>query len=106
MGDLHTNPDSYEAVLGDLDDPHLVVSTKYTSGDFYSHLPLNPTLLTGSQRRIVEFQARREFEGFGSLPNDLVAEQAQALTTFLAANPHVEGVWNWTQDGGPLRAGP
>ncbi|GEL94814.1 hypothetical protein [Cellulomonas composti] len=106
VGDLHTNPDSYEAVLGDLDDPHLVVSTKYTSGDFYSHLPLNPTLLTGSQRRIVEFQARREFEGFGSLPNDLVAEQAQALTTFLAANPHVEGVWNWTQDGGPLRAGP
>ncbi len=31
---------------------------------------------------------------------------AQALQTFLAANPHVEGVWNWTQDGGPLRAGP
>jgi hypothetical protein len=35
-----------------------------------------------------------------------VAEQRQALQTFLAANPHIEGVWNWTQDGGPLRAGP
>lgn len=106
VGDLHTNPASYEAVLGAIDDPHLIVSTKYTMGDFYSHLPLNPTLLTGSHRRIVEFQARREFEGFGALPNDLVAEEAQALQTFLAANPHVEGVWNWTQDGGPLRAGP
>lgn len=106
VGDLHTNPDSYESVLGDLDDPHLIVSTKYTMGDFYSHLPLNPTLAVGTQRRIVEFQARREFEGFGSLPNDLVAEEAQALQQFLAANPHVEGIWNWTQDGGPLRAGP
>jgi hypothetical protein len=106
VGDLHTNPDAYREVLGDIDDPHLVVSTKYTSGDFYSHLPLNPTLAEGRQRRIVEFQARREFEGFGALPNDLVAEQAQALRHFLATNPHVEGVWNWTQDGGPLRAGP
>jgi len=31
-------------VLGGLNDPHLVVSTKYSAGDFYSHLPLNPTL--------------------------------------------------------------
>jgi len=106
VGDLHTNPASYDAVLGDLHDPHLVVSTKFTAGDFYSHLPINPTLAIGDQRRIVEFQARREFEGFGALPNDLVAEQAQALQHVLAANPHVEGVWNWTQDGGPLRAGP
>ncbi|MDM7853555.1 hypothetical protein [Cellulomonas alba] len=106
VGDLHTNPRSYDEVLGDLDDPHLVVSTKYTAGDYYSHLPLNPTLETGTQRRIVEFQARREFEGFGALPNDLVAEEKQALEHFLAVNPHVEGVWNWTQDGGPLRAGP
>ena len=93
-------------MLGGIDDPHLIVSTKYTMGDFYSHLPLNPTLEIGSHRRIVEFQARREFEGFGALPNDLVADEAQALQQFLAANPHVEGVWNWTQDGGPLRAGP
>jgi hypothetical protein len=106
VGDLHTNPASYDVVLGDIDDPHLVVSTKFAAGDFYSHLPLNPTLDVGDQRRIVEFQARREFEGFGALPNDLVAEQAQALQHVLAANPHVEGVWNWTQEGGPLRAGP
>ncbi|MFC7485109.1 hypothetical protein ACFQX7_40635 [Luedemannella flava] len=71
----------------EIDDPHLVVSTKYVAGDFYSHLPLNPTLAVGDHRRIVEFQARREFEGFGALPNDLVAEQAQALRHFLEVNP-------------------
>ncbi|MEV4508792.1 hypothetical protein AB0K00_07520 [Dactylosporangium sp. NPDC049525] len=106
VGDLHTNPESYEEVLGGIDDPHLIVSTKYTLGDFYSHLPFNGTLETGTQRRIVEFQARREFEGFGALPNDLTGLHQQALRRFLAANPHVEGIWTWTQDGGPLRAGP
>ncbi|WP_433281337.1 hypothetical protein [Micromonospora sp. CA-244673] len=106
VGDLHTNPESYARVLGGIDDEHLIVSTKYTLGDFYSHLPLNTTLLAGAHRRIVEFQARREFEGFGSLPNDLGPLHRQALRAFLAANPRVEGVWNWTQDGGPLRAGP
>ncbi|MFI7426535.1 hypothetical protein ACIBPB_06070 [Micromonospora sp. NPDC049836] len=106
VGDLHTNPESYARVLGGFDDPHLIVSTKYTLGDFYSHLPLNTTLLAGAHRRIVEFQARREFEGFGALPNDLGPLHRQALRAFLAANPRVEGVWNWTQDGGPLRAGP
>ncbi|MDG4822791.1 hypothetical protein O7635_13125 [Asanoa sp. WMMD1127] len=106
VGDLHTNPDSYDEVLAGLTQPNLIVSTKYTAGDFYSHLPLNPTLSRGPQRRIVEFQSRREFEAFGSLPNDLTALHQRALRTFLAANPNVEGIWTWTQDGGPLRAGP
>ncbi|GIJ70858.1 hypothetical protein Voc01_057750 [Virgisporangium ochraceum] len=106
VGDLHTSPRSYESVLGGIDDPHLVVSTKYTNGDFYSHLPFNTTLGTGRHRRIVEFQARREFEAFGSLPNDLTDLHRQALLHALERNPHIEGVWTWTQDGGPLRAGP
>ena len=62
---------SYHEVLDGIDSDHLVVSTKYTLGDFYSHLPLNDTLETGDQRRIVEFQSRREFEAYGALPNDL-----------------------------------
>jgi hypothetical protein len=106
VGDLHTNPDSYATVLGSLDDPHLIVSTKYVAGDFYSYLPFNPTLKVGTQRRIIEFQSRREFEGFGGLPNDLGDLHQQALQTLLAANPHIEGVWDWAQTGGPLYAGP
>ncbi len=106
VGDMHTNPASYAAVLDGIDSPSLVVSTKYTLGDFYSHLPLNDTLLSGSQRRIVEFQSRREFESYGAFPNDLGAEYRDALQRLLAANPHIEGVWVWTQDGGPWRAGP
>jgi len=106
VGDMHTDPASYAAVLDGIDSPSLIVSTKYTLGDFYSWLPLNETLASGSQRRIVEFQSRREFEAFGSFPNDLGPEYRWALQTLLAANPRIEGVWAWTQDGGPWRAGP
>lgn len=106
VGDMHTNPDSYEAVLAGIDSPSLVVSTKHVAGDFYSWLPLNPTLEVGDQRRLVELQSRREFEGFGALPNDLGPAYAGALEHYLAANPHVEGVWAWAQDGGPWKAGP
>ncbi|WP_183501127.1 hypothetical protein [Microbacterium invictum] len=106
VGDMHTNVESYEAVLSGIHSPALIVSTKYTLGDFYTWLPLNDTLEQGDQRRIVEFQSRREFENFGAFPNDLGAEYQWALQTLLAANEHIEGVWTWTQDGGPWRAGP
>lgn len=106
VGDMHTNPDSYHAVLDGIDSDRLVVSTKYTLGDFYSHLPFNETLEIGDQRRIVEFQSRREFENFGAFPNDLGVLYQEALQRFIAANPNIEGIWTWTQDGGPWRAGP
>lgn len=106
VGDMHTNDASYEAVLDGIDSPALIVSTKYTLGDFYTWLPLNHTLEQGAQRRIVEFQSRREFENFGAFPNDLGPQYQAALQQLLAANDRIEGVWVWTQDGGPWRAGP
>jgi hypothetical protein len=93
-------------VLDGIDSPNLIVSTKFTLGDFYSYLPYNDTLETGDQRRIVEFQSRREFENFGAFPNDLGSQYSDALQRFIAANPNLDGVWVWTQDGGPWRAGP
>jgi hypothetical protein len=93
-------------VLDGIDSPALIVSTKYTLGDFYTWLPLNHTLEQGAQRRIVEFQSRREFENFGAFPNDLGPQYQGALQQLLAENDRIEGVWVWTQDGGPWRAGP
>lgn len=105
-GDMHTNPETYDKVLGGIDADNLVVVTKYTMGDFCSWLPYNPTLEHGDQPRVVEFQSRREFEAFSSIPNHLTTHQQQALQQFTQANPNVQGIWVWTQDGGPWRAGP
>lgn len=106
VGDMHTNATTYDAVLGGLDADNLVVVTKYTMGDFYSWLPRNPTLRSGDQPRVVEFQSRREFEAFSAIPNHLTAHQQTALQDYRSANPNIQGIWVWTQDGGPWRAGP
>ena len=106
IGRLHIDPALYERVLGDIDSPALVVSTKYTAGDFFSYLPLNPTLMSGRHHRLVEFQARPEFEGFGAFPDFLGEEWAHALRTIRATNPQLTGTYIYSQAGGPLRAGP
>lgn len=105
-GDLHTNTETYHRVLDTINSNNLVVSTKYCSGDFYSWLPFNPTLSQGKHRRITEFQCRREFEGLNAFPNYLAPLHQQALQQFSANNKHFEGFWLWSQEGGPLRAGP
>lgn len=106
VGDMHTNPETYERLFDGFNRDNLVVSTKFTGGDFDSYLPLNETLMVGEQQRIVEIQGRREFENFSSFPNDVGPVHQSALRTFLAENDNLEGVWMWTQDGGPWRAGP
>jgi hypothetical protein len=105
IGDMHTNPETYDALLGDIRSPNLIVSTKYCMGDFYSCLPFNPTLHGGRHKRLVEFQARREFEGFGAFP-DYVARTYGAGLRWALENKNTEGVWLWTQHGGPLRSSP
>ncbi len=106
LGDLHTNPATYARAFDDIESPSLVISTKFQEGDFYRPLPINPTLLAGRQKRIIEFQARREFEGFAAFPNYTGALHARALNVLRKANANVVGTWIWTQNGGPLRAGP
>ncbi len=106
LGRLHVDPRVYDTVLGDVDSPALVVSTKFTAGDFFSYLPLNPTLAAGRHRRLIEFQARPEFEGFAAFPDFLGEEHARALRALGARNPQIAGMYLFTQFGGPLRAGP
>src|SRR5262245_51560416 len=96
LGRLHVDPRIYEAVLGDIDSPALVVSTQYTAGDFFSYLPLNPTLAAGRHRRLIELQARPEFEGFAAFPDFLGEEHARALRALRARNPRIAGTYVFT----------
>lgn len=106
VGDMHTNPASYARLLDPIDSPQLIVSTKYVMGDFYSYLPLNPTLTQGRHARLVEMQNRLEFEGFMAFPDYIAPMHQAALRHFRHANPRVIGAWMWNQGGGPQQAGP
>ncbi len=106
LGRLHIDPAIYDTVLGHIDSPALIVSTKFTAGDFFSYLPLNPTLAAGRHRRLVELQAKSEFEGFEAFPNFLGEEHARALGALRSVNPRIVGTYVLPQFGGPLRAGP
>ena len=106
VGDMHTNPTSYDKLLAGIDSPNLIVSTKLVGGDFYSDLPLNETLRSGDQQRIIEFQNRLEFEGSMAFPDYVAPLNQQAMQTLRAANPRIDGIWHWNQNGGPQQAGP
>ena len=106
VGDMHTNPESYDKLLAGIDSPNLIVSTKLVGGDFYSDLPFNETLRSGDQRRIIEFQNRLEFEGSMAFPDYIAPLHQQAMQTLRADNPKIEGFWQWNQNGGPQQAGP
>lgn len=106
VGNIHTSPSKYARVLDTIDSENLIVTTKFTKGDFWNHLPLNPTLFSGKHKRIIEMQARREFEAFNVIPNYVAPLHNAALNTFLQSNANITGFWVWTQSGGPLRRGP
>jgi hypothetical protein len=106
VGSMHTDPAVYERILGDIYSDNLIISTKLTKGDFWNSVPYNPTLYSGRHKRIVELQARREFEAFNVIPNYVAPGYQDALLGFIKRNPNIAGVWVWTQAGGPIRQGP
>lgn len=106
VGDLHTDTAVYREVFEGLDDEDLWVSTKWVQGDFYPFTPYNPTLSVGTQKRILEFQARREYEAFSSYPLWIVPYEQYALQRALNDNPNIHGCWIWTMNGGPIRRSP
>jgi len=106
VGDMHVDVEAYNQVLGGVSSPNLLVSTKYVMGDFYSYLPLNPTLAQGAHDRLIEMQHRLEFEGFMAFPDYIAPMHQVALQAFRRTNPRIRGLWQWNQGGGPPHAGP
>lgn len=69
IGDLNWNPATWDAVFAGLESEALVVSLKYGEADFFRYLDVNPLFFHGPQRKLIEFQARREYEGMGEFPS-------------------------------------
>lgn len=99
VGDLMWNRRTFARVFDGLDSPSLVLSMKYGETDFFRFLPLNRHFFRSRHQKIVELQARREYEGFGEYPA-FVGWQYERYRDELRQAPNVIGACIWCQTGG------
>lgn len=102
IGALHTNPALYERVFKPFyGRKHLVTVIKHVAMDFFQYIPLNETIGTGELPQVVEFQARREYEGFGLFPNYRAASFKKEIRHFRQQSSFA-GISVWPTNGGFL----
>lgn len=99
IGDLNWNPKRYLQVFGSLKSPALVISLKYGESDFFRYLKANPLFFISNHQKIVEFQARREYEGFGAYPS-FVGWDSERILDELKTARNLIGMSVWCQTGG------
>jgi hypothetical protein len=79
----------------------LILSMKHGDSDFFRYLDLNPNIIECPVPTIVEFQAKREYEGAGEFPAFIGNEHARIRDQLLDL-PHICGISVWCQTGGWL----
>jgi hypothetical protein len=89
----------FARVLEGMESPHFIVSMKYGESDFFRHLPLNENFFRTKVRKIVELQARREYEGSGEYPSFTGWEYERYIQELRHAE-NVVGCMVWCQTGG------
>lgn len=99
IGDLMWNRRTFHRVFDAITSPRLVISMKYGESDFFRYLPLNKLFFATSHRTWIEFQARREYEGFGEYPSFVGRDYHRYLLDLRRAR-NVEGCTIWCQTGG------
>jgi len=99
VGDIIWNPVTFDAVFKGLENDHLIISMKYGQSDFFRFLPLNRLFFRGGHNKLVEFQARREYEGFGEYPS-FIGWDYEKIRNKLVGQHNVVGISVWCQTGG------
>ena len=99
IGDLIWNPRTLEKTLGNLDSPALVLSMKFGESDFFRHLRLNRHFFRTKVNKLVELQAKREYEGCGEYPS-FTGFDDEAVLRKLDDAENILGIHLWCQTGG------
>lgn len=99
IGDLIWHRNTLEKTLEGLDSPNLIVSMKHGESDFFRYLPLNRSFFRVKQRKLLELQARREYEGAGEYPS-FIGWDCERFAEELAHADNVAGISVWCQTGG------
>ena len=99
LGDLIWNQRRLERALKGINSTALIISMKPGESDFFRYLTLNEHFFRTDLPKIIEFQARREYEGAGEYPSFIGWDlEAQARDLHPANN--VIGISVWCQTGG------
>ena len=99
IGDLIWHRRTLEETLRGIDSPAFVVSMKHGESDFFRYLPLNRAFFRVSQAKILEVQARREYEGAGEFPS-FIGWDCERMARELAGVENLIGISVWCQTGG------
>ncbi|REJ85619.1 MAG: hypothetical protein DWQ36_25270 [Acidobacteria bacterium] len=99
LGDLIWHRGTFRSTFAGLDSDALVLSMKYGESDFFRYLPLNAHFFRSGHKKILELQARREYEGFGEYPS-FVGWLHEEHRAQLAAAENLVGFSVWCQTGG------
>jgi hypothetical protein len=99
IGDLIWHRGTLERTLEGLDSPNLIVSMKHGESDFFRYLPLNRAFFRVKQRKLLELQARREYEGAGEYPS-FIGWDCERFARELSQVENVVGISVWCQTGG------
>lgn len=104
IGDLMWHRETLADTLDGLDSPNLIVSMKHGESDFFRYLPLNRAFFRVKQRKLIELQARREYEGAGEYPS-FTGWECERFARELSGVENMAGISVWCQTGGWHRFG-
>jgi hypothetical protein len=101
---FHANPAVYDRIVAGIPNRKgLILSVKFTRGDFWSYMEFNPTVGRDGVDQIIEFQCAREYEGKGAYPNYLGEVHAEALRRARALGAKGVSIWDFGGGwGGPF----
>ena len=102
VGDLIWNRDTLREIFEQVESPWFTLSMKHGESDFFRYLPVSMHFFRGSQPRIIELQARREYEGAGEYPS-FIGHEVERIRKELHNTPSVMGAMVWCQTGGWIR---
>jgi len=99
IGDLIWRSGTLEKLVDGIDSENFILSMKPGDSDFFRYLPLNDSFRRYSGRKILELQARPEYEGAGELPTFLGYEY-EGYRNALKGVENFVGISVWCQTGG------
>jgi len=100
IGDLIWHRHTFARVFRGIQTDRLIISMKYGESDFFRYLPVNEHFFRAQGlRTLVEFQTRREYEGFCEYPAFVGWEYERVLQQ-IGDLPGLAGASVWCQTGG------